>query len=66
MLLENKFAVISGAATENGIGYATARVFAEHGATVAMLDLERNAGSRANAVRLRVGRRYLFHRLRPL
>ena len=43
MLLENKFAVISGAATENGIGYATARVFAEHGATVAVLDLERNA-----------------------
>ena len=43
MLLENKFAVISGAASENGIGYATARVFAEHGATVAVLDLERNA-----------------------
>jgi NAD(P)-dependent dehydrogenase (short-subunit alcohol dehydrogenase family) len=41
-LLEDKFAVISGAATENGIGYATARVFAEHGATVALLDLERN------------------------
>jgi NAD(P)-dependent dehydrogenase (short-subunit alcohol dehydrogenase family) len=31
MLLKDKFAVISGAATENGIGYATARVFAEHG-----------------------------------
>ena len=42
MLLKDKFAVISGAATENGIGYATARVFAEHGATVALLDLERN------------------------
>lgn len=41
-LLKDKFAVISGAATENGIGYATARVFAEHGATVALLDLERN------------------------
>jgi NAD(P)-dependent dehydrogenase (short-subunit alcohol dehydrogenase family) len=43
MLLLNKFAVISDAATENGIGYATARLFAEHGATVAFLDLERNA-----------------------
>jgi NAD(P)-dependent dehydrogenase (short-subunit alcohol dehydrogenase family) len=43
MLLLNKFAVISGAATENGIGYATARLFAEHGATVAFLHLERNA-----------------------
>jgi NAD(P)-dependent dehydrogenase (short-subunit alcohol dehydrogenase family) len=42
MLLKNKYAVISGAATENGIGYATARLFAEHGATVALLDLERN------------------------
>ncbi len=43
MLLSNKYAVISGAATENGIGYTTARLFAEHGATVALLDLERNA-----------------------
>ena len=43
MLLQGKSAVISGAATENGIGYATAQVFAEHGATVALLDLERNA-----------------------
>ena len=43
MLLKNKYAVISGAATENGIGYATARLFAENGATVALLDLERNS-----------------------
>jgi NADP-dependent 3-hydroxy acid dehydrogenase YdfG len=35
--------VISGAAAENGIGYATARRLAEHGATVAILDLERNS-----------------------
>jgi len=40
---KNKYAVISGAATENGIGYATARLFAENGATVALLDLERNS-----------------------
>jgi len=41
MLLEDRVAVISGAATENGIGLATAKLFAEHGATVALLDLGR-------------------------
>lgn len=41
MLLQDKVAVISGAATERGIGLATAQLFAEHGAAVAILDLER-------------------------
>jgi NAD(P)-dependent dehydrogenase (short-subunit alcohol dehydrogenase family) len=41
MLLQDRVAVISGAATKNGIGLATARLFAEHGAAVAILDLER-------------------------
>src|ERR1700726_4734658 len=41
MLLEVRVAVISGAATAKGIGLATAQLFAEHGATVAVLDLER-------------------------
>ena len=41
MLLQDRVAVISGAATENGIGLATARLFAEHGAAVAILDLQR-------------------------
>src|ERR1700747_608685 len=41
MLLQDRVAVISGAATENGIGLATARLFAEHGAAVAILDLDR-------------------------
>jgi NAD(P)-dependent dehydrogenase (short-subunit alcohol dehydrogenase family) len=41
MLLQDRVAVISGAATTNGIGLATARLFAEHGAAVAILDLER-------------------------
>ena len=50
MLLKNKFAVISGAATENGIGYATARLFVEHGATVALLDLERNSPEKKAAI----------------
>jgi hypothetical protein len=50
MLLENKYAVISGAATKNGIGYATARRLAEHGATVAILDLERNSPQKKSFV----------------
>ena len=41
MLLQDRVAVISGAATEKGIGLATARLFAEYGAAVAILDLER-------------------------
>ena len=41
MLLQDRVAVISGAATQKGIGLATAQLFAEHGAAVAILDLER-------------------------
>ena len=40
MLLENKLAVVSGAASRRGIGLATAKLFAEHGARVAILDLD--------------------------
>jgi NAD(P)-dependent dehydrogenase (short-subunit alcohol dehydrogenase family) len=40
MLLEGKVAVISGAASPRGIGLATARLFATHGARVAILDLQ--------------------------
>jgi NAD(P)-dependent dehydrogenase (short-subunit alcohol dehydrogenase family) len=40
MLLDGKVAVISGAASPRGIGLATARLFAEHGAHVAILDLD--------------------------
>lgn len=38
MLLQNKIAVITGAASRRGIGRATARLFAENGASVAILD----------------------------
>lgn len=38
LLLENKVCVITGAASTRGIGRATAHLFAEHGARVALLD----------------------------
>ncbi len=48
-LLEGKFAVITGAASKRGLGKATARLFAEHGATVAILDLDEAAAQEAAA-----------------
>ena len=39
-LLDGRFAIITGAASPRGLGLATARLFAEHGATVAVLDLD--------------------------
>jgi NAD(P)-dependent dehydrogenase (short-subunit alcohol dehydrogenase family) len=43
MLLKDKTAVISGAAGPRGIGFATAMLFARHGARVAILDLDSKA-----------------------
>jgi NAD(P)-dependent dehydrogenase (short-subunit alcohol dehydrogenase family) len=40
MLLKDKIAVITGAASKRGLGQATARLFAEHGAKVVILDLD--------------------------
>jgi NAD(P)-dependent dehydrogenase (short-subunit alcohol dehydrogenase family) len=40
MLLANRTAVISGGASPRGIGFATARLFAAHGARVAILDID--------------------------
>jgi NAD(P)-dependent dehydrogenase (short-subunit alcohol dehydrogenase family) len=48
MLLAGKTVVISGAASPRGIGLATARLFAEHGARVAIVDLD-EAAARAAA-----------------
>jgi NAD(P)-dependent dehydrogenase (short-subunit alcohol dehydrogenase family) len=49
MLLNDKVAVISGAASPRGIGLATARLFAAHGARVAILDLDAAAAAEAAA-----------------
>lgn len=43
MLLKDKTAIITGAASARGLGKATAKLFAEHGARVAVLDLDRSA-----------------------
>ena len=51
MLLADRTAVISGAASHRGIGRATARLFAEHGARIAILDLDA-AGAEAAAAEL--------------
>jgi NAD(P)-dependent dehydrogenase (short-subunit alcohol dehydrogenase family) len=47
MLLADKTAVISGAASARGIGRATARLFASQGARVAILDLDAAAAKSA-------------------
>src|ERR687894_2495365 len=49
MLLAGKVAAISGAANPRGIGLATARLFAAHGARVAILDLDEAAAGEAAA-----------------
>lgn len=49
MLLQDKTVVISGAAGLRGIGYATARLCAEHGGRVAIVDLDENAAAQAAA-----------------
>jgi NAD(P)-dependent dehydrogenase (short-subunit alcohol dehydrogenase family) len=49
MLLENKVCIITGAASPRGIGKATARLFAEQGARVVILDLDQKASAEAAA-----------------
>jgi NAD(P)-dependent dehydrogenase (short-subunit alcohol dehydrogenase family) len=49
MLLNGKTAAISGAASPRGIGLATARLFANNGAKVAILDLDEHAAKEAAA-----------------
>ena len=46
-LLDRKYAIITGAASARGLGKATAQLFAKHGATVAILDLNAAAAQAA-------------------
>lgn len=41
MLLANRTAIVTGAASKRGLGRATAKLFAEHGCRVAILDLDK-------------------------
>ena len=48
-LLEGKIAIITGAASPRGLGKATARLFAEHGAKVVIMDLDADQAASAAA-----------------
>jgi len=48
-LLEGRIAIVTGAASARGLGKATAQLFAEHGARVAILDLDGEAAATAAA-----------------
>ena len=48
-LLEGKFAIVTGAASPRGLGKAIAKLFVEHGARVAILDLDEAASKAAAA-----------------
>ncbi len=47
MLLQNKIAIITGAGSRLGIGFAAAQLFHQHGAQVALLDLDAAAAQAA-------------------
>lgn len=47
MLMKDKVAIVTGAASLRGIGWATARRFAEEGARVVLLDLDAGAAAQA-------------------
>ncbi|MCL4746039.1 MAG: SDR family oxidoreductase [Burkholderiaceae bacterium] len=47
MLLKDRICIVTGAASERGIGQQTARFFAEHGARVAIFDLDQASTQRA-------------------
>ena len=49
LLLEDRICVVTGAASARGIGLATARLFASHGARVAVLDLDETQSREAAA-----------------
>ena len=56
-LLKGKTAVITGAASARGLGKATAQMMSDHGAKIAILDLDQSAAAAAAAV---AASNYLF------
>ncbi|UXY13053.1 SDR family oxidoreductase [Kosakonia sp. ML.JS2a] len=50
MLLKDKVAIITGAASPRGLGFATAKLFAENGAKVVIIDLDEEASKTAAAM----------------
>jgi NAD(P)-dependent dehydrogenase (short-subunit alcohol dehydrogenase family) len=46
-LLDGKIAIVTGAASPRGLGKATAKLFAEHGATIVIMDLDADQASAA-------------------
>ena len=56
MLLKDKVAIITGGASPRGLGFATAKLMAEHGARVVLIDL---AGSDPAAAAARLGAGHL-------
>lgn len=56
VLLKDRATIITGAASKRGLGQATARVFAQHGARVAILDLD---GAAAERMAAEIGREHL-------
>ena len=61
MLLSDKICIITGAASARGIGRATARLFAQHGARTVILDLDE---AQAKAAAADLGEAHLGLRLR--
>ena len=49
MLLTDKVAIVTGAASERGLGKAIASIFAEHGAKIQILDIDAASAARASS-----------------
>lgn len=59
MLLKDKVAIITGAASARGLGFATAKLFAENGAKVVIIDLNGEASEASEAAAAALGEGHL-------